>query len=187
MSSSTKYYGKYRGTVLNNVDPLQMGRIQASVPDVSGFLPSSWALPCVPIAGRQMGTFVVPQQGAGVWIEFEHGDPDHPIWVGGYWGTVAELPPLALVGVPTSPNIVFQTAGQQAFVLSDVPGPTGGITLLNRQGALISVSDTSIVIQRGAASIVLSDAGLVIQNGSGASISMTGPLVTVNNGAVEVK
>jgi hypothetical protein len=46
-----RYYGKYRGTVIQNVDPEQRGRIQVMVPDVSGLMPSSWALPCVPIAG----------------------------------------------------------------------------------------------------------------------------------------
>ena len=104
MSNGKKYYGKYRGTVLNNVDPLQIGRIQVTVTDVSAVLPTSWAMPCVPIAGKQMGTFFVPQVGAGVWMEFEQGDPDYPIWVGGYWGLVAEVPVLALAGIPASPT-----------------------------------------------------------------------------------
>jgi hypothetical protein len=48
----SKHYGKYRGTVTENVDPMQLGRIQAMVPDVSGLLPSSWAMPCVPVASK---------------------------------------------------------------------------------------------------------------------------------------
>ena len=94
--TSGKFYGKYRGTVFNNVDPLQLGRIQVMVPDVFGLTPSSWAMPCVPIAGKQEGTFFVPQIGAGVWVEFEQGEPDYPIWVGGFWGLAAEVPSLAL-------------------------------------------------------------------------------------------
>lgn len=168
--SVPKYYGKYRGTVLNNIDPMQIGRIQAIVPDVSTLLPSSWAMPCVPVAGKQMGTFVVPQVGAGVWIEFEQGDPDYPIWVGGYWGIVAEVPVLALAGVPASPNIVFQTTAQNAIVISDLPGPTGGIMLKSTTGASITVNDT----------------GIIIQNGKGASIMLTGPTVTINNGALTI-
>src|SRR5258706_14152752 len=95
-----RFYGKYRGTVINNVDPLQIGRIQVMVPDVSNVIPSSWAMPCVPIAGKQMGTYIVPQAGAGVWVEFEQGNPDYPIWVGGFWGSAAEVPALALAGIP---------------------------------------------------------------------------------------
>ena len=54
MSDPQRLFGKYRGTVLNNLDPLQLGRIQATVPDVSGLAPTSWAMPCVPVAGKQM-------------------------------------------------------------------------------------------------------------------------------------
>jgi uncharacterized protein involved in type VI secretion and phage assembly len=170
MSELEKYYGKYRGTVVNNVDPLQIGRIQVMVPDVSGLAPSTWAMPCVPIAGKQMGTFVVPQIGAGVWIEFEQGDADYPIWTGGYWGIVAEVPALALAGIPASPNIVLQTAGQNTIMISDVPGPTGGIMLKSTTGASITVNDT----------------GIYIQNGKGASLVMSGPTVTINNGALVI-
>lgn len=85
-----QYYGKYRGTVLQNVDPEQRGRLMLSVPDVLGPIPSSWAEPCVPLAGPTgppMGVYLVPPIGAGVWVEFEHGDPDYPIWVGCRWGS----------------------------------------------------------------------------------------------------
>jgi hypothetical protein len=142
----------------------------AIVPDVSGLIPTSWALPCVPIAGKQSGVYVVPQIGAGVWIEFEQGDPDYPIWTGGFWGIVAEVPALALAGVPASPSIVLQTALQNAVVISDLPGPTGGIMLKSTTGASIIVNDT----------------GIYIQNGKGASITMIGPAVNINNGAINV-
>jgi len=170
MSVPKTYYGKYRGTVINNVDPMQIGRIQAMVPDVSALIPTSWAMPCVPIAGKQMGTFFVPQIGAGVWIEFEQGNPDYPVWVGGYWGIVAEVPVLALAGIPASPNIVLQTAAQNTIVVSDLPGPTGGIMLKSTTGATIIVNDT----------------GIYIQNGKGASLIMAGPTVTINNGALVI-
>ncbi len=170
MADVKKFWGKYRATVVNNIDPLQLGRILVSVPDVQGLIPSSWAMPCVPIAGKQMGTYVVPQIGAGVWVEFEQGDPDYPVWVGGYWGSAAEVPALALAGNPASPSIVLQTALQNALVVSDLPGPTGGIMLKSTTGATIIVNDT----------------GIYIQNGKGASLIMTGPTVTINNGAMVI-
>jgi uncharacterized protein involved in type VI secretion and phage assembly len=166
----SRYYGIYRGTVVNNIDPMQIGRIMVLVPDVGGITPSTWATPCVPIAGKQMGTFMVPQVGAGVWLQFEGGDPDYPVWTGGWWGIAAEVPALALAGVPGDPNIVVQTTLQNALVLSDLPGPTGGIMLKSTTGATIIVNDT----------------GIYIQNGKGASIVMVGPSVTINNGALVV-
>ena len=166
----SKFYGKYRGTVTENMDPMQLGRIQAMVPDVSGLLPSSWAMPCVPVAGKLSGVYVVPQIGAGVWIEFEQGDPDYPIWTGGFWGVVAEVPALALLGDPASPSIVLQTVLQNTVVISDVAGPTGGIMLKSTTGAMI----------------VVNDIGITISNGQGATIVLTGPTVTINNGALVV-
>jgi uncharacterized protein involved in type VI secretion and phage assembly len=172
MSNGTgkKFYGKYRGTVMNNIDPMQIGRIMAIVPDVLGPTPTSWAMPCVPIAGKQMGTYMIPQIGAGVWIEFEQGDPDYPIWVGGYWGIVAEVPVLALAGNPASPSIVLQTSLQNSIIVSDLPGPTGGIMLKSTTGATLIVNDT----------------GIYIQNGKGASLIMVGPTVTINAGAMVI-
>ena len=167
---SRKYYGIYRGTVVNNIDPLQTGRIIVLVPDAGGITPSSWAMPCVPIAGKQMGTFMVPQIGAGVWVQFEAGDPDRPVWTGGWWGSAAEVPALGLAGVPGDPNIVLQTTLQNTIVISDLPGPTGGIMLKSTTGATIIVNDT----------------GIYIQNGKGASIIMAGPTVTINNGALVI-
>jgi len=167
--SDDRYYGKYRGTVINNVDPMQQGRIQVMVPAVSEVL-STWAMPCVPIAGRQAGVFVVPQIGSGVWVEYEAGNPEFPVWVGGFWGSVADVPALALAGVPANPSILMQTTLQNTLVISDLPGPTGGIMLKSTTGAAIIVNDT----------------GIYISNGKGASIVMVGPTVTVNQGALVV-
>ena len=170
MSEGKKYYGIYRATVVLNIDPMQMGRISVIVPDVGSVTPSTWAMPSVPIAGKQAGVYVVPQIGSGVWVQFEGGDPDYPVWTGGWWGNAAEVPALALAGPPGDPNIVFQTALQNTLMISDLPGPTGGIMLKSTTGATIIVNDT----------------GIYIQNGKGASIVMTGPTVTINAGALVV-
>ncbi|KJZ39877.1 phage baseplate assembly protein V [Pseudomonas sp. B21-040] len=165
-----KFYGKFRGVVLNNIDPMQMARIQVQVPDVLGLGISSWAMPCVPFAGKQSGMFVVPQIGAGVWVEFEQGNQDYPIWVGGFWGSAAEVPALALAGLPVSPSIVLQTGNQNGLTISDLPGPTGGILLKTLTGAMISINEI----------------GITISNGQGATIMLNGPAVNINQGALTV-
>jgi len=163
-----KFYGKHRGTVVNNVDPLKQGRIMALVPDVS-LTPTTWAMPCVPVSGLQMGALAVPLIGAGVWIEFENGDPDYPIWVGGWWGSAAEVPAMTQLVPPPVPGFVWQTPLLNGIVISDVPG-TGGILLTTPSLATITINDT----------------GIVIQNGKGASIAMVGPTVTINAGALVI-
>ncbi len=95
-----RFYGKYRGLVAINVDPLGQGRLKAIVPEVLGLVPSSWALPCTPYAGTFAGLFTVPLPGTGVWIEFEAGDVTRPVWSGCWWGT-AQVP-LNELGAPST-------------------------------------------------------------------------------------
>src|SRR5271156_3908527 len=171
----TRYYGKFRGTVIENIDPEQIGRVLLQVPDVLGDVPSSWALPCVPVAGIQAGVFVVPPIGSQVWVEFEQGDPDYPIWTGGFWGTVADVPVFATAppAIPPGQNICIQTPAQNMLLVSDAaPTPvTGGIVLKSTSGAMIVVNDTGIYISAGP--------GL-------ASINLIGPVVNINLGALTV-
>jgi uncharacterized protein involved in type VI secretion and phage assembly len=165
-----KFFGKYRASVLDNADPMQMGRLMVQVADVSNVIPSSWAMPCLPFAGIQNGIYVVPAIGSGVWVEFEQGNPDYPIWVGCFWGSADEVPSLALAAPPDTQQVVLQTVEMNTVVISDVPGPTGGIILTSTSGAFIAINDT----------------GITIDNGQGASIVMTGPSISVNEGALQV-
>lgn len=170
MSERRQYFGKFRGSVLNNVDPMQIGRLLVQVPDVLGISTSSWAMPCFPVTGRQMGFWSIPQIGTGVWVEFEQGDVDHPIWSGCWFGSAADVPALALATPPPLSSVFMQTAAQVTFQMSDLPGPTGGILLKTATGAMIMVNDV----------------GITISNGKGATILMTGPTVTINNGALVI-
>ena len=80
-----RFYGKYRGLVVDDQDPQQLGRLKARVPEVLGEVESDWAQPCVPYAGDGSGQYTVPARDTGVWIEFEAGDPSRPIWSGCWW------------------------------------------------------------------------------------------------------
>jgi len=176
MSGKNKtYYGKYRATVNNNVDPDQRGRLMLSIPDVLGEIPSSWAEPCVPLAGPTglaMGVYLVPAIGAAVWAEFEHGDPDLPIWSGCRWGSESDVPTAASEGNPADPNLVFQSLLQHSIVISDLPPSpaTGGIILQSTTGAMI----------------VVNDSGIYINNGKGATVELIGPTVMINKTALTV-
>ncbi|HET6197054.1 MAG TPA: phage baseplate assembly protein V, partial [Acetobacteraceae bacterium] len=125
---------------------------------------------CLPMTGIQAGVFTVPPIGAAVWIEFEQGNTDYPIWTGGFWGSAAEVPALALATPPALQAIVLQTVGQNTLMISDTPGPTGGILLKTTTGAMIAINDV----------------GITISNGQGATIVLAGPSVTINQGALAV-
>jgi Type VI secretion system/phage-baseplate injector OB domain len=169
-----QYFGKYRGTVFINVDPERRGRIQAIVPEVLGpVLPTTWATPCVPITGPQSGFYHLPPLEANVWIEFEDGDPDRPIWSGCFWGSSAEVPIAGMPDNPAAPNIVLQTVGQNTILVSGDPA----------RGVIISCG----LPLPGMPSITISQAGIVMTDGAGGMITMTGGVVTVNMGALIVK
>ena len=165
-----KFFGKYRGTVLNNIDPLEIGRLQLQVPDVLGETASGWAMPCLPLAGPQMGIFAVPPIGAAIWVEFEQGNPDYPIWVGGFWASAAEVPAAALQGPASDRGILLQTLQQNGLQLSDQPGPNGGVVLKSTTGA----------------SVIINDTGIYLQSGKGASITLVGPAVSINADALTI-
>jgi hypothetical protein len=122
-----RFYGKYRGLVFLNVDPLNQGRIKAIVPEVLGPFPSNFALPCTPYAGTFAGLFTIPLPGTGVWIEFEAGDVNRPIWSGCWWGT-AQVP-LNQFGVPALfKDKVLRTDTGLTIGLSDDPSRNITIT-----------------------------------------------------------
>ena len=111
-------------------------------------------MPCVPVAGIQIGMFAVPQIGSGVWVEFEQGDPDYPIWVGCFWGSAAEVPALARADAARrAGDHAADDRCRTASTISDLPGPTGGIMLKSATGATLIVNDTGIYIQNGKGAI----------------------------------
>jgi hypothetical protein len=184
MAGANGYFGKYRGMVVNNVDPEFRGRLLVQVPDVLGVVPSSWAEPCVPLAGPTgppMGVYLVPPIGAGVWVEFEQGDPEYPIWVGCRWGLPSDVPLAAKAGNPANPSIIIQSLLQQGIIVSDMPPsvPPPVMPPIPTTGGIILRSTTG-------ASIVVNDAGIFISNGKGAVISMIGPTVNINQGALTI-
>ncbi len=165
-----KYHGLYRATVADNRDPLQIGRIRAVVPDVSNTIPTTWALPCTPLSGAAAGIFVVPQIGARVWLMFEQGDADYPVWIGGFWGSQGERPPLATAGLAGVQVIVLQTAGGNGVALDDQPGAAGGIKLKGPGGAQIVLDNDGIKLTKGTR-----------------SLQITADKVAINDTALEVR
>jgi hypothetical protein len=157
-----KFYGKYRGKVTDNTDPLMQGRIRANVPAVFGEEDTGWALPAAPYGGSGVGFFFVPPVDANVWIEFEGGDPDYPIWTGCFWNA-GDTP--AVPGLASTKIIKTDTA---TIKLDDLPG-VGGITIETTMGL----------------KIVMNVSGIEISNGS-ASVKLTPASVSVNNGALEI-
>ena len=167
MSGGGSFLGTFRGIVTDIQDPLMTGRVKARVPDVLGEDESGWALPCAPFGGSGVGFFALPTVGAGIWMEFEHGNPDYPVWTGCWFGSTADMPSALLA--PPYKKVMIVTEGGNKVTIDDTPG-VGGITL-----------ETA-----GGQKLVLSSTGVTLDNGMGGKIELTGPKVSVNSGALDV-
>jgi uncharacterized protein involved in type VI secretion and phage assembly len=150
-----RFYGKYRGTVIQ-VEQGGRGRIKATVPSVLGSIPTGWALPCVPYAGNNVGFAFLPELGAGVWIEFEGGDPSYPVWVGCYWRD-GEMPQDA-----TPTKKVIRTASGHEIMLDD-DGQT--ITITDASQNTITMAPSGITVKSGGGQVVVSSSQVDINNG----------------------
>lgn len=121
---ATKLYGKYRGFVADNNDPMKLRRLRVKVPALFGDEILEWAWPCEPYGGLgEMAACAVPEPGAGVWVEFEAGDPSSPIWSGcwsGAPGGSPEVPEEAKAGYPA--NKVFKTKSGHVAEFDDTQG-----------------------------------------------------------------
>jgi len=157
------FHGKYRGIVTDNQDPEGRGRVRVRLQHVFGEDDSGWAMPSVPYAGDGVGLYLIPPISALVWVEFEQGDPDYPIWTGCFWGSRDEVPEGA-----SGPEIKVLKTDVGTITLDDSPGG-GGITIETKDGMKITMDSQGIEITNGVA-----------------KISLSGLKVSINDGALEV-
>lgn len=153
MKAQNGYFGKYRGKVESNVDPNSLGRLQVSCPSVLGEGKLSWAMPCTPFAGPKVGLFILPPKGANLWIEFESGDIDYPIWTGCFWDK-GDVP-----ASPAAENIKMLKTDSVSLTIDDMKD-TGGLTLVidapaisdtitlicNSDGVMLNIGDSTLTM-----------------------------------------
>ncbi len=167
------FFGKYRGTVSDNADPTNRGRLKVSVPSVLGTI-ESWAMPCVPYAGKSVGFYSLPKRGAGVWVEFEAGDPSYPVWVGCFWGD-NELPD------PGGADVKIWKTEKVTLRIDD----SADELKVNTTSKSVITLASEIKSESGGAKHTVGSTGVVSELSPG-KVEVTASGVKVNNGALEV-
>lgn len=167
-------FGKYRGVVVDNADPNLRGRLKVKVPAVLGDA-ETWAMPCVPYAGDNVGFFFLPERDAGVWVEFEGGDPSYPIWTGCFWAD-GQAPD---DGKPERKVLRTQKATLR------IDDENDEIKLQNTGGATLTLGDDAVV-ENGGATITVGQGGVVSEH-AGAKLEVANATVSANDGALEVR
>lgn len=171
-----RYHAKYRGLVAKNDDPEHLGRLKVKVPSVLGDqVVSGWALPCVPYGGMTgQGLLAVPDVGAGVWVEFEEGDLEFPVWVGTFWSKPAGKTELPRANGPNGAEI-------------DVSNPPTRRILKTSSGHTIQIEDADgkdmILIYEATNkhTVVLNRDGIKITDGTGNYVKMTSNSFTLHS------
>lgn len=197
-----RFYGKYRGFVVDNDDPERLGRLKLTVPSVLGTeVVTGWATPCVPYGGAaNRGTLFVPEVDAGVWVEFEEGDLEFPIWVGTFWskpGGESELPrpndpdgaEQEAVQKPPTRKII-KTAKGHTLQFEDADGEEmvtlveathGHVITLNADGITITDATGNVIEMKKDAFNVVSKVPFTI-DASGQPIVLVGKTIDLNQG-----
>lgn len=177
-----QYFGKYRGKVVKNKDPLFQGRLKVIVPSVLE-QNKVWAMPCVPYAGKNVGLFLIPPKEANVWIEFEGGNLDFPIWAGCFWGE-GEIPI-----EPAIPTKKFLKTDSILLSLDDTEGE-GGLSLIVNPPLVpepisIKISEEGLELNNNPAIVKLTPSGISI-NFAAQSLQISPASISLNEGALEV-
>jgi uncharacterized protein involved in type VI secretion and phage assembly len=197
-----RFYGKYRGIVVNNEDPYRLGRLKVKVPSVLGAdVVTGWATPCAPYGGAaDRGFLFIPERDARVWVEFEEGDLEFPIWVGTFWTgpspDSSQLPrPQEADGSeqgevqnPATRKIIKSAKGHtiqfedkdSAELVTIVEAVNGNVITMDKQG--IAITDAN------GHKIVLDGSGITVTDGknSGNAITMTSSGVVVKTSGTQV-
>lgn len=187
-----RYYGKYRGVVLDNIDPDPLappGRILAEVPSIPGML-LNWAMPCVPFAGPEMGLWAIPPIGANVWIEFEGANANSPIWSGCFWSEPEEFP-LPKTLSPEDPSLVSIFTMGFITIISNITPAEGGLTIeiidpVVEVPITISCNSLGVEVQNGVSTAVLNpEEGITLTAGE-TVVAMTDAAMEVESSEINV-
>jgi hypothetical protein len=154
--AGTSYFGKYRGIVTDVEDPNNQCRIRATVPAVLGEQACGWALPAAPFGGDGHGMVMLPKVGSGVWIEFEAGRLDVPIWSGAWWASGQRPDPQGV-----AVRVIVSEKGHK-LILDD---EADEVKLVHGSGPEIRMTATEIVLTCGACEIKISNENISLNNG----------------------
>ena len=183
-----KVFGKYRATVVDNMDPEKRGRLKLRIPSVLADQDSDWALPCLPYGGfDQQGFFMVPDVDAQVWVEFEEGDISRPIWVGTFWQQESDVPSDASKDEPTTR--MLQTRSGHILQFDDAEGEEQFRLYHPKDAHMIIDPDGSILFTDASGAILTMDAQgneIIVEDANGNTMTMnsSGTRVEDSNGHV---
>lgn len=197
----SRFYGKYRAFVVDNADPEKLGRLKLKIPGVLGSeVVSGWAWPCAPYGGAaNQGFYFIPEVDSAVWVEFESGSLDSPIWVGTFWakpGGNSELPkPNGVDGTEESDvqspptRKIIKTLKGHTIQLEDADD--GDLVMLyeatNKNLIVMNADGIKITESTNKTTITLNDSGLKVEAAKDIELKADGAIKITAGKDMELK
>lgn len=169
-----RYYGKYRATVTDNTDGEHRGLLRVEVPDVFGAGVEVTAEACLPY-----GQYFVPPKGSVIYVEFEAGDPERPLWVA---VAITAAHPTKV----TSDNVLLTATGEAMISM----GADGGVLLSSPAGSYLHLdaANESATLAEGHGNFVsMGEGGVSIVNNDGAVVNVTKDTVHIRAAKVVIE
>lgn len=204
--AETKFFGKYRGFVVDNKDPEQRARLKVTVPSVLGTSETDWALPCLPFGGlKDFGFFMVPENDAQVWVEFEEGNLTQPIWTGTFWQqqgdppaeAAVEEPTVRLIKTPSGHLLQFEDkSGEESVTLRHTSkaeltiDEKGTVALTDKNGATLTLdadANKILVEDSNGNKLTMSSSGTIVEDCNGNKVEMAAAGITVKGQQIVVE
>lgn len=161
------YVGKYRAIVMDNKDPEQRGRVLVKCPALMQNYDLGWAESCLP-----PGVFFVPKKDATVYIEFEQGSLDRPIWVG-VLSTNKSVKENFFPDRSYDPEVSMIVSQKNRIVLSDAD------SFVEIYGELLKIGDAESPVARVGDSVEASGT-----DPQGGTVKVSG---TIKSGSTKIK
>lgn len=182
---SGKVYGVVVGVVTNNQDPEKLGRVKVLYPWLSDSEESHWARIATLMAGKDRGTFYLPEVDDEVLLAFEHGDVRFPYVVGALWNG-KDTPRYDNADGKNDKRVITSRSGHE-FIFDDGE-QQGKVVIHTKKNHTITLDDTaggekiSIVDKSGSNSVEIDSNQNSIAVKSGLKLTIESQVIEIKAG-----
>ena len=196
-----RWDAKYRGIVVDNADPDKLGRLRLKVASVTGEdVETDWADACVPYGGSaDQGMLFIPEIGSGVWVEYEEGFADRPVWVGTFWskpsgeselpqvdGAIPDPPTTKLVKTAKGHMLAFEDKDDQESI-NLVDGVNGNTVTMDSDGIVITdANDNTVTMTKDGIVVTDANSNEIKLESSGITLKTSGTQVVLGSSGVNI-
>jgi uncharacterized protein involved in type VI secretion and phage assembly len=173
------------GLVTDNQDPEGLARVRVQLPWLENGGVSYWARTAMLMAGKDRGTFFLPEIGDEVLVGAEQGDPSHLYVLGMLWNGQL-TPPETNADGKNHKRFIKTRSGHQLLFVDDEAAPLAELSL--KDGKKLRLSKDGIEVTDGTNKLVIESNSSAITIESTAQLKIKSQTIAIEAGAsMEIK